>query len=90
MRVRSAHSFIIVPCIDLTIIRHHFRRFGVCESALPAAVLLALLVRPSCSTLEAALAALALVCFLLIAIMSYPLIVVRTSGLQGPADSRGV
>lgn len=43
--------------------RAYFFFFGVCESAEPAAVLESLLVRPSRSTLEAALAALSLVSF---------------------------
>jgi len=41
--------------------RHYFRFDGRCERALPAAVLLALPVLPLCNTLEAALAAFALV-----------------------------
>lgn len=42
---------------------HYFFRFGVCDKAEPAADLEALLVRPSRSAFEAALAALVLVCF---------------------------
>jgi hypothetical protein len=47
---------------------------GVCESALPAAVLDALLVRPSLKTFEAADAAFAEVCFEFLAIGSPPFI----------------
>jgi len=41
----------------------HFFRLGVCDNADPAADLDALLVRPSRSVFDAALAALELVCF---------------------------
>lgn len=63
--------------------RCHLRRFGVCESALPAAVLLAAPVRPSRSTFDAALAAFWLVCFeLFVAIDCHPLSFLRYKSME--------